>query len=535
MNTWVLPFSRRNGFECRMRSRSRWNGVRSRQSPSSRSRPPVSYERTASGESHCCSCARTCASKAPATFPASSGMRFRLDDDRDGSAVGAPRGTGHVGRPLGAQKTDNGSDLLGLGEAPERPAFPDRLYYFYTRVIRARRLLVRETAFVEPCTGRRRARRNGVAADPVLGVEVGYETREREHRCLRHRVVRHPRRRALPRSGGHVHDDAAAGGAHRGQSGADATDVAHHVELPHRVPLVVGQVVEGGLVCLPHVVHEAIDRPDLGHESLGGRRIRQVGGHPEGRAALVLRAVDARRVAAGHDDTRALGHEELRGREPDAGGGARDEANAVAEAEVHRTASLIRLVTTLLLVRHGETEWNRAGRWQGHSDTPLNDAGREQARKLAAELSDVDVVYSSDLARARETAEILAQPLGLEVRVDPHLRERGFGAWEGKTSAEIEAEFGEEHARWLAGAAHGAEDAEPFSDFATRVRAFVDDVLEEHPDQTVLIVAHGGSVRAVHALAAGLDYVRDHNTIPGVANCTVTRFAARDGKLTPLD
>jgi broad specificity phosphatase PhoE len=192
-------------------------------------------------------------------------------------------------------------------------------------------------------------------------------------------------------------------------------------------------------------------------------------------------------------------------------------------------------VTTLLLVRHGETEWNRVGRWQGHSDTPLNDAGREQARALAAELSDVDVVYSSDLARARETAEILAEPLGLEVRVDPRLRERGFGAWEGKTTAQIESEFGEEHARWLAGAAQGAEDAEPFSDFAARVHAFLDEALERHRDETVLIIAHGGSVRAVHALAAGLDYVRDHRSIPGVANCTVARYAARDGKLTPLD
>ena len=192
-------------------------------------------------------------------------------------------------------------------------------------------------------------------------------------------------------------------------------------------------------------------------------------------------------------------------------------------------------MTTLLLVRHGETEWNRVGRWQGHSDTPLNEAGREQARALAAELSDVDVVYSSDLARARETAEILAEPLGLGVQVDQRLRERGFGEWEGKTSAEIEAEFSEDHARWLAGAAPGAKDAEPFSEFAARVHACVAEVLERHPDETVLLVAHGGFLRAVHALAAGLDYVRDHNSIPGVANCTVARYTARDGKLTPLD
>jgi broad specificity phosphatase PhoE len=192
-------------------------------------------------------------------------------------------------------------------------------------------------------------------------------------------------------------------------------------------------------------------------------------------------------------------------------------------------------VTTLLLVRHGETEWNRDGRWQGHSDTPLNEAGREQARRLAVDIRDVDAVYSSDLARARETAEILANPLGLEVQTDARLRERGFGAWEGKTSAEIETEFSDQHARWLAGEAPGAADAEPFADFAARVQAFVEDLLVRHPDENVLVVTHGGAGRAVAALAQGLDYVRDHGKIPGMANCEVARFAARDGKLAPIN
>ena len=192
-------------------------------------------------------------------------------------------------------------------------------------------------------------------------------------------------------------------------------------------------------------------------------------------------------------------------------------------------------MTTLLLVRHGETDWNRDGRWQGHSDTELNDAGRDQARRLAAELADVDVIYSSDLARARETAEILAEPLGLEVRFDPRLRERSFGAWEGMTAAEIEVEFADEHARWMAGEAPGAADAEPFTDFGARVQEFVADVLAEHLGETVLVVGHGGSIRVIHALAEGLDYVRDHRLIPGVANCTVAKYAARDGKLAPID
>jgi broad specificity phosphatase PhoE len=192
-------------------------------------------------------------------------------------------------------------------------------------------------------------------------------------------------------------------------------------------------------------------------------------------------------------------------------------------------------VTTLLLVRHGETDWNRDGRWQGHSDTRLNDAGREQATRLAAELRDVDVVYSSDLARARETAEVLAGALGLEIRFDPRLRERSFGAWEGLTAPEIETNFGEAHARWLTGNGAGADDAEPFADFGARVRDFLEDVVERHPDETVLVVAHGGSIRVIHAVASGLDYVRDHRSIPGVANCVVARYAAGDGKLAPID
>jgi broad specificity phosphatase PhoE len=193
-------------------------------------------------------------------------------------------------------------------------------------------------------------------------------------------------------------------------------------------------------------------------------------------------------------------------------------------------------VTTLLLARHGETDWNRDGRWQGLSDTRLNDLGREQAEALAAGLDDaVEVVYSSDLARARETAEIVAARLGLEVRLDPRLRERGFGAWEGLTTAEIENRFAESHRRWRAGEGAGAEDAEPFAAFAARIHAFLEDAVRQHPGQTVLVIAHGGSIRVIHALATGLDYVRDHRSIPAVANCAVARYAAGDGKLAPLD
>ena len=192
-------------------------------------------------------------------------------------------------------------------------------------------------------------------------------------------------------------------------------------------------------------------------------------------------------------------------------------------------------MTTLLLVRHGETDWNREGRWQGHSNTHLNDLGREQAHRVAAELDGVDVVYASDLARARETAEIIAAELGLPVHVDARLRERSFGAWEGLTAAEIEADFREQHLRWLAREGAGADDAEPFDAFGARVRSFLGEVVERHPDETVLLVAHGGSIRVIHALASGLDYVHDHRSILGVANCVVAKYAFRDGKLAPIN
>ena len=191
-------------------------------------------------------------------------------------------------------------------------------------------------------------------------------------------------------------------------------------------------------------------------------------------------------------------------------------------------------MTTLIFVRHGETDWNAQHRWQGHSDTQLNDVGREQAHRLAEELETVDAVYSSDLARARETAEILAGRLSLEVRLDPRLRERGFGAWEGMTMNEIESSFPEEQARWRAGNAAGVGE-ESFEAFATRVGSFIEEVSRRHDGEAILVVAHGGTIRVAHAAAAGLDYVRDHQSIPAVANCSPSRFAVRDGKLAPID
>src|SRR5947208_8271356 len=100
-------------------------------------------------------------------------------------------------------------------------------------------------------------------------------------------------------------------------------------------------------------------------------------------------------------------------------------------------------MTTLLLARHGETDWNREGRWQGWADPPLNEAGRSQAHELAEQLRHVsfDAVYSSDLRRAHETAEIVAAPHGVPVVPDEGLREIDIGPWSGLTRAVIEERY----------------------------------------------------------------------------------------------
>ena len=100
-------------------------------------------------------------------------------------------------------------------------------------------------------------------------------------------------------------------------------------------------------------------------------------------------------------------------------------------------------MTTLLLVRHGETDWNADGRLQGHTDRPLSDYGRKQARELGDQLKEeglegeeLEAIYASDLARARETAEIVGGRLGLSVVLDADLREKDWGTWEGLTAVE---------------------------------------------------------------------------------------------------
>ena len=171
-------------------------------------------------------------------------------------------------------------------------------------------------------------------------------------------------------------------------------------------------------------------------------------------------------------------------------------------------------MTTLFVARHGQTDWNREHRWQGWADPPLNAAGCEQAAELGDSLvgRGIEAVVSSDLRRASETAEIAAVRLGLPVVLDARLREVDVGEWSGLTSAEVEARYPEGYRRRRE-VRTGWEHGEELGAMSERVVSSLLEIAARHPGQRVLVVTHGGPVRATLA-ACGVDM----RTAPGVRN-----------------
>ena len=177
----------------------------------------------------------------------------------------------------------------------------------------------------------------------------------------------------------------------------------------------------------------------------------------------------------------------------------------------------------LFIVRHGETEWNRQGRIQGHTDVGLSEQGIEQARCLAARLTDVrfDAAYSSDLSRAAETAALVLRDREVSLIPTPQLREYHKGAFEGLTEAELRSRYPGEYPGYVAKdldyAPEGGESTRQVSD---RMTAIVSEIKERHLGETVLLVGHGGSLRA--AMMALLGMALDANWRFVFGNCTLT-------------
>ena len=153
--------------------------------------------------------------------------------------------------------------------------------------------------------------------------------------------------------------------------------------------------------------------------------------------------------------------------------------------------------TTILFVRHGQTDWNVAGRWQGFTDIPLNEVGKRQAELVARRMGGwpIGAIYTSDLSRAAETARTIAAAHdGLDVVVDPAWRERGLGELEGLTKGEIREQY--PHLS-LPRTFIEAPGGESYVDLQRRVLVAYRRILAEHAGETVVVVSHGGTLRTV--------------------------------------
>jgi len=193
-------------------------------------------------------------------------------------------------------------------------------------------------------------------------------------------------------------------------------------------------------------------------------------------------------------------------------------------------------LTEILLARHGETDWNREDRFQGHADPPLNETGRRQADELSRSLAGerLAAIYSSPLRRAFETAGIVARPHGLlPVAVDA-LREVDVGSWEGLTRGELEQRVPEQFRRWLA-YEQGWEDGETYEEMGRRVVRALLELAAQHQGERILVLTHGGPIRAAAAFAQGISHSEARRAGPVVANCFVAGFAAEHETLRQLD
>ncbi len=190
--------------------------------------------------------------------------------------------------------------------------------------------------------------------------------------------------------------------------------------------------------------------------------------------------------------------------------------------------------TRVVLVRHGQTAWNVGTRLQGHLDIPLDPHGLWQASRAADALAGegLQAVYSSDLLRARATADALALRTGLEVHDEPALRERAFGRFEGLTYAEIDATWPGDALRWrlrdpLFTPPEGGENLVDFSARCVEVAARL---AARHPGEAIALVTHGGVLDSLYRAAVGLPLQAPRSWVLG--NATINRLLCVEGRFT---
>jgi broad specificity phosphatase PhoE len=189
------------------------------------------------------------------------------------------------------------------------------------------------------------------------------------------------------------------------------------------------------------------------------------------------------------------------------------------------------VMTEIWFVRHGQTDWNVAHRFQGQIYTPLNATGFNQAHALAETLAGQNfaALYSSDITRARQTAEVISAKLGLPIQIETRLREIGQGHWEDLTLEEVAMRFPDEMAAAIrdpAGThAHGGES---YYDVAARVTSAADVMSAAYPGQRILAVSHAVAIASIACVAQHdpLSKLSDH--MPGNASPTIIQWPPED-------
>jgi alpha-ribazole phosphatase len=184
-------------------------------------------------------------------------------------------------------------------------------------------------------------------------------------------------------------------------------------------------------------------------------------------------------------------------------------------------------MTELWLVRHGQTDWNQEGRYQGQADIPLNAAGIAQARELAQLLQgrSYQAIYASDLQRAQQTAQILADQVGLMVRLDARLREIDQGDWQGLLVSELAQRYNTEmSARLNNPLSARAPGGESVGEVARRVWAAADDIAAAHPSGSVLVVSHGLALATLIAKGRSIPLEQVYSLIPDNAKLSMVAW-----------
>lgn len=198
-------------------------------------------------------------------------------------------------------------------------------------------------------------------------------------------------------------------------------------------------------------------------------------------------------------------------------------------------------MSELWLVRHGQTDWNLERRYQGHSDTPLNATGLEQAalaaESLAAALTGrrYAAICSSDLRRARTTAEVIGRRLGMEVILDPRLREAHFGIWEGMLGADIQSRYPAEwEARRLDLQHARPPGGENVQDVADRIWPAVDEWVARYAGAPLIVVSHGLALGTIFCRVQGLPLSSARDLIPDNAQAHCIRWEPLAAPLAAL-